>query len=143
MVSYLAHERPPMIPRISIPISEQARHMPLTPSVSMSRGDFDTNGVVAEISHTLPELKQSDAVNDHGVTMVLGNAKVSGMPLAYARDGKDTSMRDDGKVLAAHPFDSCTKLQNEVVYSRSLWQLNQIDIPPRSAGMTPAPGSVD
>jgi len=48
--------------------------------------------------------------------------------LAYLRNGETMSVRDKGPVWLIFPFDDEPKFQNEEYYSRSIWQLDQIEI---------------
>jgi hypothetical protein len=40
------------------------------------------------------------------------------------------SVRDKGPLWLVYPYDSAAKYQSEVVFSRSIWQLNRLEIAP-------------
>jgi hypothetical protein len=48
--------------------------------------------------------------------------------LALRIDGKDLNIRSRGPVLLMYPFDSFPKIDTDVYYGRSVWQLIHIDV---------------
>jgi hypothetical protein len=42
-------------------------------------------------------------------------------------DGKTMSVRDKGPLWIIYPYDSSADYRTEVVYSRSIWQLDRIE----------------
>lgn len=81
------------------------------------------------------------ALNDYSVTLPLSDVVTGAMLLAYARNGEDMTVRDMGPLWMVYPYDSSASYRNEVVYSRSVWQLDQILITtaPPPAGPVPDP----
>lgn len=68
------------------------------------------------------------AINDYTVEIPLGDAVPGGPILAYALDGEPMSVRDKGPLWVIYPYDSGSAYKTEVVYSRSIWQLDRIKI---------------
>jgi hypothetical protein len=70
------------------------------------------------------------AVNDYSVTIPVEDWVTGGPLLALERDGKPMSVRDKGPIWVVYPYDSSPDLQTEVIYSRSIWQLDRLEILP-------------
>jgi hypothetical protein len=68
------------------------------------------------------------AVNDYLVEVPLADAVDGGPIVAYAVDGAEMPLRDKGPLWLIYPYDSDVKYRNEEIYSRSIWQLNRINI---------------
>lgn len=68
------------------------------------------------------------ALNDYQITIPAADALEDGPLLAYLSDGKPMSVRDKGPVWLIYPFDDDPAYQNEQTFSRSIWQLNRIEI---------------
>ncbi|MFT7059655.1 MAG: hypothetical protein ACJASV_002166 [Pseudorhodobacter sp.] len=67
------------------------------------------------------------AVNDYAVEIPLSDAVENGPIIAYKIDGKTMSVRDKGPLWIIYPYDSSADYRTEVVYSRSIWQLDRIE----------------
>lgn len=70
------------------------------------------------------------AINDYAVDIPIEDAVIGGPIIAYALNGADMSIRDKGPLWIVYPYDQNTNYQSEVVFSRSIWQLNRISITP-------------
>lgn len=70
------------------------------------------------------------AVNDYAVPIPASDAVEGGPMLAFEVNGKPMSTRDKGPLWIVYPYDSKTDYQSETIYSRSIWQLNRLQIPP-------------
>ena len=68
------------------------------------------------------------ALNDYSVEIPVSDAVAGGPIIAYARDGVEMSVRDKGPLWIIYPFDSDPRYQTAVVLSRSIWQLDRIDV---------------
>ncbi|WP_252928140.1 hypothetical protein [Paracoccus sp. 08] len=44
--------------------------------------------------------------------------------MAYLMDDREISVRDKGPLWIVYPYDADRQYQTEVIYSRSIWQLN-------------------
>ena len=66
------------------------------------------------------------AVNDYAVEIPVSDAVEGGPIVAYANGGAPMSVRDKGPLWIIYPYDSDTAYQSEVIYSRSIWQLDRI-----------------
>lgn len=82
---------------------------------------LDANGITeGTISAT--------AINDYAIDIPVSDAVVGGPILAYALNGAPMSVRDKGPLWLVYPYDQNADYQTEVVFSRSIWQLNRITI---------------
>jgi hypothetical protein len=70
------------------------------------------------------------AINDYRIEMPVSDALSDGPIIAYLNNGQEMSVRDKGPLWIVYPYDSDPKYQSEVVFSRSIWQLNRIEIAP-------------
>lgn len=70
----------------------------------------------------------STAINDYAVEIPVSDAVEGGPIVAYSMDGEEMSVRDKGPLWVVYPYDSSSDYQTEVVYSRSIWQLDRIEL---------------
>lgn len=70
------------------------------------------------------------AHNDYAVDIPVSDAVAGGPVVAYLRNGAAMSMRDKGPLWVIYPFDSSPEYQSELIYSRSIWQLDRIEVQP-------------
>ncbi len=68
------------------------------------------------------------AINDYAIEIPVSDAVVGGPIIAYALNGAPMSVRDKGPLWIVYPYDQNANYQSEVVFSRSIWQLNRIAI---------------
>lgn len=68
------------------------------------------------------------AINDYSVEIPADDATADSAIIAYAVDGNAMSVRDKGPLWVVYPYDSSSSFRTEVVYSRSIWQLNRIEV---------------
>ncbi|MEC7762629.1 MAG: molybdopterin-dependent oxidoreductase [Pseudomonadota bacterium] len=71
---------------------------------------------------------EARALNDYAVEIPVSDAVEGGPIVAYARNGKSMSIRDKGPLWIVYPFDSNDAYASETIYSRSIWQLDRIDV---------------
>jgi len=67
------------------------------------------------------------AINDYAVEIPLSDAVENGPIIAYKMDGKTMSVRDKGPLWVVYSYDSSPVYRSEVVYSRSIWQLDRLE----------------
>ncbi|WP_108814105.1 molybdopterin-dependent oxidoreductase [Loktanella sp. Alg231-35] len=70
----------------------------------------------------------ASAINDYTVEIPVSDATDDGPMIAYRLNGEEMSIRDKGPLWIVYPYDSKTDYQAEVIYSRSIWQLDRITI---------------
>ena len=70
------------------------------------------------------------AINDYAVEIPVSDAVEGGPIIAFLRNGEEMSVRDKGPLWLIYPFDDNPDYQSEVIYSRSIWQLDRIEILP-------------
>lgn len=70
----------------------------------------------------------ASAINDYTVEIPVTDAVEGGPIIAYLNNGEKMSVRDKGPLWVVYPYDSNTDYQSEVIYSRSIWQLDRIEV---------------
>lgn len=70
---------------------------------------------------------RATAINDYAVDIPLSDAVQAGPIVAYKMDGNVMSVRDKGPLWIIYPYDSNADYRSEVIYSRSIWQLDRIE----------------
>lgn len=71
------------------------------------------------------------ALNDYAVSIPTADAVEGGPIVAYARNGEEMSIRDKGPLWIIYPFDDNETYKTEEYYSRSIWQLDRIELVPQ------------
>ncbi len=74
------------------------------------------------------ESLRATAVNDYAVSIPSEDWVDGGPILAYLNNGAPMSLRDKGPLWVIYPYDSKPAYQSEVAYSRSIWQLDRIEM---------------
>lgn len=70
---------------------------------------------------------RATAINDYAVEIPVSDAIPGGPILAYFLNGDEMSIRDKGPLWVIYPFDANADYRSEVIYSRSIWQLDRIE----------------
>ena len=68
------------------------------------------------------------AVNNYSVPIPVSDAVTAGPMLAFLANGAPMSVRDKGPLWIVYPYDSKTEYQSETIYSRSIWQLDRLQL---------------
>jgi hypothetical protein len=104
---------------------------------------FETSTIWTEGVHTFTGVSLADftaaydvqsgqflatAINDYTVEIPFSDAVEGGPIIAYLMDGEEMSVRDKGPLWVIYPYDSEAAYRSEVVYSRSIWQLDRLEI---------------
>lgn len=66
------------------------------------------------------------AINDYEIVIPVADAVDGGPIIAYLHNGMPMSLRSKGPLWIVYPYDSDARYQSEVVYSRSIWQLDRL-----------------
>lgn len=69
---------------------------------------------------------RATAINDYAVEIPLEDAVEGGAIIAYKIDGKEMSIREKGPLWVIYPYDDTADYRKEVIYSRSIWQLDRV-----------------
>ncbi|WP_028954908.1 oxidoreductase [Sulfitobacter sp. 20_GPM-1509m] len=103
---------------------------------------FETSTIWSEGTHTFQgvslkvladrlgitgETLRATAINDYAVDIPLTDAVEGGPIVAYKMDDATMSVRDKGPLWIVYPYDSDAAYRSEVIYSRSIWQLDRIE----------------
>lgn len=70
------------------------------------------------------------AINDYFAEVPMEDARGLDTILASRMNGKIMSVRDKGPLFLIYPFDLDPKLYNEKYFSRSVWQIKEIEVKP-------------
>ncbi|SIN77374.1 molybdopterin-dependent oxidoreductase [Vannielia litorea] len=69
---------------------------------------------------------RATAINDYAVEIPVTDAVEGGPIVAYRMNGAEMSVRDKGPLWIVYPYDASAEYRTEVIYSRSIWQLDRI-----------------
>lgn len=73
---------------------------------------------------------EAHALNDYFTEIPVEDITDTGPIVAYAQNGNLLSVRDKGPLWIVYPYDEDARWRSEVIYTRSIWQLNSIDVLP-------------
>lgn len=68
------------------------------------------------------------ALNDYSAEIPFAELKEYPVILATRVDGEELSVRDKGPLFVIYPFDENPDLYNEVIFSRSVWQVARLTV---------------
>ena len=68
------------------------------------------------------------AVNDYGIDIPVEDLLSNDPILADRMNGQEMSLRDKGPLWLVYPYDEDDRFQTEVIFSRSIWQLDRIEV---------------
>lgn len=68
------------------------------------------------------------AVNDYSIEIPLADAIEGGPIIAYLNNGEPMSLREKGPLWVVYPYDSNDAYRSEIIYSRSIWQLDRLKL---------------
>lgn len=68
------------------------------------------------------------ALNDYAADVPIEDATAYDTILAVKMNGKLMSVRDKGPLFMIYPFDEHRELYNEKYFSRSVWQIKEIEV---------------
>lgn len=70
---------------------------------------------------------RATAINDYTVEIPVADAVENGPIIAYELNGKEMSVRDKGPLWIIYPYDANSDYRSEVIYGRSIWQLDRLE----------------
>ena len=68
------------------------------------------------------------ALNDYAVSIPTADAVEGGPMIAYSQNGAEMSVRNKGPLWIVYPYDVNEDYKSEEYYSRSIWQLDRIEV---------------
>lgn len=71
---------------------------------------------------------RATAVNDYAIDFPISDMAPTRPLVAYENNGREMSLRDKGPLWIVFPFDSGSQYQTEVIFSRSIWQLDRLEV---------------
>lgn len=127
-------------PDVSGPVEFDRALLAALPEVSFvtetiwteGRQEFTGVPLAALLDHldVAPEALRLVAANEYAVELPVASLSDDAPILAYSQNGEPMSLRDRGPIWIVYPYDSDPSYRSEVIYSRSVWQLQRIEILP-------------
>lgn len=71
---------------------------------------------------------RAHAVNDYIVHIPVASVESNAPVVAYEMNGQPMSRRNKGPLWVVYPYDSSDRFRTETIYTRSIWQLDRIEI---------------
>jgi hypothetical protein len=71
---------------------------------------------------------RAKAINDYATEIPVSDAVPGGPILAYLVNDKTMSVRNKGPLWLIYPYDTDAKYRSETIFSRSIWQLDRIEV---------------
>ncbi len=68
------------------------------------------------------------AINDYSVEIPMADFEDYPVILARRHNGKEMSVREKGPLWVIYPWSDFSELRNEKFFSRSIWQVNKIEV---------------
>ncbi|MCB1332941.1 MAG: molybdopterin-dependent oxidoreductase [Roseivivax sp.] len=88
------------------------------------------SAILADAGVTAGTIKAT-AINDYAVAIPVAEVLGQDWPIvAYELNGEEMSVREKGPLWIVYPYDSDPAYRSEIVYSRSVWQLDRLEIEP-------------
>lgn len=104
----------------------------VTTTTIWTEGELQFTGVSLDVllNHVGAEgtTIEARAINDYAVEIPVRDATPDGALLAYEIDGAPMSRREKGPLWIVYPYDASADYRSEVIYSRSIWQLDRMEI---------------
>lgn len=108
------------------------------PATEFSTSTIWTEGVQEFVGVSLHDLAEAigfegqtllaSAVNDYRVEVPVSDIREGGPMIAYMRNGEAMSLREKGPLWIVYPYDTVAEYRAETIYSRSIWQLDRIEV---------------
>jgi hypothetical protein len=99
-------------------------------STIWTTGKQDFKGVSVKALLNLLGVKsgtlEATAINDYAVAIPVADAGTQAPIIAYSDNGQPMSVREKGPLWVVYPYDTSSDYRSELVYSRSIWQLDRI-----------------
>ena len=103
-----------------------------TTSTIWTEGEREFSGValvdLVEAVGANGSTMKATALNNYAVDVPMADAVKGGPIIAYELDGKRMSVREKGPLWLVYPYDSNATYRTETIYSRSIWQLDRLEI---------------
>jgi hypothetical protein len=68
------------------------------------------------------------ALDGYAVEIPIGDFTDDRVILAFKENGADLTPRNKGPLFIVYPFDASPEFRTELYYSRSIWQMNRIEV---------------
>lgn len=87
-------------------------------------------GAVLKAAQMTGTTLQAYAANDYSVEIPVEDWPENAPIIAQSRNGTPMTIRDKGPLWIVYPYDSDPAYRSEVIYTRSIWQLERIEVRP-------------
>ena len=74
------------------------------------------------------DVLRARSINDYYVDIPVSDAIEGGPIIAYKVNGDVMLVRNKGPLWVVYPYDENPEYRSEVIYSRSIWQLDRIEV---------------
>lgn len=71
---------------------------------------------------------RATAINDYAIEIPVPELQDDVPIVAYRMNGEPMSRRQKGPLWIVYPYDSDARYRSEIVYSRSIWQLDRLEV---------------
>ncbi|SFQ69687.1 hypothetical protein SAMN05421853_1257 [Roseivivax halotolerans] len=71
---------------------------------------------------------RASAINDYSIEIPVESVTETAPIVAYQLDGAAMPRRQKGPLWIVYPYDSDAAFRTEVIYSRSIWQLDRLEV---------------
>jgi len=110
----------------ALPQGTITTHLPWFDGASVYRGPL-LEGLLDAVQARGTELRVS-ALNDFVASVPVQDASTFSLVLAMWRDGERLEVRNQGPLFVIYPFDQHPEIYNAVYLTRSVWQVESIDV---------------
>lgn len=126
----LMHETADDVVTLDMAMLQAMDQIVFTTSTIWMEGEVEFTGVslrdVLDYAGAQGDTVSALALNDYKVDIPVGEIEEGAPIVAYLMNGAEMSPRGKGPLWIVYPYDEDTKYRTEVVYSRSIWQLDRI-----------------
>ena len=115
--------------------------LPMLEQLASREGEMETPWTTGKVKFSGPLLKAVldaagangavltvKAINDYAADVPMEDATKLDTILATRMDGRTMSVRDKGPLFLIYPFDTHPEIYNEKYFSRSVWQIREIEV---------------
>ncbi|MEO6299214.1 MAG: oxidoreductase [Paracoccaceae bacterium] len=117
---------------LDVPMLQAIGATRFTTSTIWTEGSHVYTGVL--LKNLQDRIKSGDhalkfiALNDYSVEIPAQDISDDAPMLAYAMDDAPMSVREKGPLWVLYPFDADAKYRTDTTFSRSIWQLDRIEV---------------
>ncbi|KKK67181.1 hypothetical protein LCGC14_2956640 [marine sediment metagenome] len=111
----------------ALPVTEFSTETMWTTGVQHFRGVAIAD-LIGTLDHGPARTLRAQAMNDYAVEFPLDDLSDDAPIIAYELNGSTMSRRDKGPLWIVYPYDSTIEYRNSAIFSRSVWQLDRLNL---------------